>query len=395
MSPDARATDRWVLADAFDRAAPTYDAMVALSPGYHDQLASAAEALVERLPRPEPGTDSLVVLDLGCGSGASTRAVLDAWAARGGRGDAITCRASTRPRAWSRRPAPSRGRARSSSSSRMPWRTWSRRGRLDRRRHRRVPPAQRARPRAPRERGGPGAAPGRCVRRARLLRGGQRPRPGDLGGRLPRHHHPAGRGQALRRAAATSTRACATSTRWTPSVTGSSRPASSTSAPLVRRLAGRPRAHRRRVVTVVIPGRRTPRWRPGLDRRAVFHPPPAPAARQGGPDAVLPDPPRRRRGGGSRGSPRRWGWRSAASGHAPRARGGPRRTGALVAGRRRRGAGADEPGVPRVLPAVLQPRGRAARTDPTLERLRPLDDYPLVRAGGGADSFATSRAPRR
>lgn len=28
------------------------------------------------------------------------------------------------------------------------------------------------------------------------------------------------------------------------------------------------------------------------------------------------------------------------------------------------------------------------RTDPTLERLRPLDDYPLVRAGGGADSFA-------
>jgi ubiquinone/menaquinone biosynthesis C-methylase UbiE len=90
VSPDARATDRWLLADAFDRAAPTYDAMVALSPGYHDQLASAAGALVDRLPRPEPGTDSLVVLDLGCGSGASTRAVLDAWAARGGRGDAIT-----------------------------------------------------------------------------------------------------------------------------------------------------------------------------------------------------------------------------------------------------------------------------------------------------------------
>ena len=30
------------------------------------------------------------MLDLGCGSGASTRAVLDAWAARGGRSDAIT-----------------------------------------------------------------------------------------------------------------------------------------------------------------------------------------------------------------------------------------------------------------------------------------------------------------
>ena len=90
MSTDAPHTDEWVLADAFDRAAPTYDAMVALSPGYHDQLRTAAEALVERLPRPEPGTDSLVVLDLGCGSGASTRAVLDAWDRRGGRPDAIT-----------------------------------------------------------------------------------------------------------------------------------------------------------------------------------------------------------------------------------------------------------------------------------------------------------------
>jgi ubiquinone/menaquinone biosynthesis C-methylase UbiE len=72
----------WVLADAFDRAAPTYDAMVALSPGYHDQLRTAAEALVERLPA-RTGAPP-VVLDLGCGSGASTRAVLDAWAARGG-----------------------------------------------------------------------------------------------------------------------------------------------------------------------------------------------------------------------------------------------------------------------------------------------------------------------
>ena len=90
MSHDAPHPGEWVLADAFDRAAPTYDAMVALSPGYHDQLRSAADALVARLPRPEPGTDSLVVLDLGCGSGASTRAVLDAWDARGGRGDGIT-----------------------------------------------------------------------------------------------------------------------------------------------------------------------------------------------------------------------------------------------------------------------------------------------------------------
>jgi ubiquinone/menaquinone biosynthesis C-methylase UbiE len=71
----------WVLADAFDRAAPTYDAMVALSPGYHDQLRTAAEALVGRLPAPRGGVEP-VVLDLGCGSGASTRAVLEAWASR-------------------------------------------------------------------------------------------------------------------------------------------------------------------------------------------------------------------------------------------------------------------------------------------------------------------------
>ncbi len=72
----------WVLADAFDRAAPTYDAMVALSPGYHDQLRTAAEALVERLTR-GAGTRRSTVLDLGCGSGASTQAVLDAWATAG------------------------------------------------------------------------------------------------------------------------------------------------------------------------------------------------------------------------------------------------------------------------------------------------------------------------
>ncbi len=72
----------WVLADAFDRAAPTYDAMVALSPGYHDQLRTAAEALVDRLPRGADDRRS-TVLDLGCGSGASTQAVLDAWSAAG------------------------------------------------------------------------------------------------------------------------------------------------------------------------------------------------------------------------------------------------------------------------------------------------------------------------
>ncbi len=88
---DAPRSDDWVLADAFDRAAPTYDAMVALSPGYHDQLRTAAEALVERLSavRSQEGA-ALRVLDLGCGSGASTQAVLDAWSAGGRQADGLS-----------------------------------------------------------------------------------------------------------------------------------------------------------------------------------------------------------------------------------------------------------------------------------------------------------------
>jgi len=82
--------EAWVLADAFDRAAPTYDAMVALSPGYHDQLRTAAEALVERLPAPGTDGGASRVLDLGCGSGASSRALLTAWFAQGGSADDLT-----------------------------------------------------------------------------------------------------------------------------------------------------------------------------------------------------------------------------------------------------------------------------------------------------------------
>jgi ubiquinone/menaquinone biosynthesis C-methylase UbiE len=68
------------VAEAFDEAADRYDLMVGLNPGYHDHLRSAAEALAERLPRPS-GTNGAAVLrlaDLGCGSGASTRALLNA-----------------------------------------------------------------------------------------------------------------------------------------------------------------------------------------------------------------------------------------------------------------------------------------------------------------------------
>ena len=66
----------WRLADAFDRAAPSYDAMVALSPGYHDQLRRSAQALMSRAALPVDR--SMRVADLGCGSGASTAALLEA-----------------------------------------------------------------------------------------------------------------------------------------------------------------------------------------------------------------------------------------------------------------------------------------------------------------------------
>ena len=71
-------TEQWRLSAAFDRAAPTYDAMVALSPGYHAQLRRSADALLARIP--DRGAARLRVADLGCGSGASTAALLEAFA---------------------------------------------------------------------------------------------------------------------------------------------------------------------------------------------------------------------------------------------------------------------------------------------------------------------------
>ena len=64
---------------AFDRAAATYDVMVNLNPGYHRHLQSAADALAESLP---PGR-ALTVVDLGCGSGASTDALVNSMGHRG------------------------------------------------------------------------------------------------------------------------------------------------------------------------------------------------------------------------------------------------------------------------------------------------------------------------
>ena len=67
--------------EAFDEAAASYDLMVGLNPGYHHHLRGAAEALAERLPTEDPG--ELRLADLGCGSGASTRALLAAAQAAG------------------------------------------------------------------------------------------------------------------------------------------------------------------------------------------------------------------------------------------------------------------------------------------------------------------------
>ncbi|MEV0675074.1 class I SAM-dependent methyltransferase [Actinosynnema sp. NPDC050436] len=58
---------------AFDAGAPGYDLLVGLNPGYHAALRAAARAL--RLPDRGRGAR---VLDLGCGTGASTAALLEA-----------------------------------------------------------------------------------------------------------------------------------------------------------------------------------------------------------------------------------------------------------------------------------------------------------------------------
>lgn len=59
------------LSAAFDHASRTYDRLVAVNPGYHGQLRRS----VRRLGLPDEGR-GLRVLDLGCGTGASTAALL-------------------------------------------------------------------------------------------------------------------------------------------------------------------------------------------------------------------------------------------------------------------------------------------------------------------------------
>lgn len=60
---------------AFDRGARRYDLLVGLNPGYHRELAEGARALAEHLG---DAGGSTRIIDLACGSGASTRALLQA-----------------------------------------------------------------------------------------------------------------------------------------------------------------------------------------------------------------------------------------------------------------------------------------------------------------------------
>jgi ubiquinone/menaquinone biosynthesis C-methylase UbiE len=60
---------------AFDDVAHHYDRMVGLSPGYHEQLRASARAFAESLG-PTLAGEPHRLIDLGCGSGASTAALV-------------------------------------------------------------------------------------------------------------------------------------------------------------------------------------------------------------------------------------------------------------------------------------------------------------------------------
>jgi ubiquinone/menaquinone biosynthesis C-methylase UbiE len=74
MDTDAARETATGLATAFDRAAGRYDLLTGLNPGYHRHLAAAARELARRLG----ATPAPRLLDLGCGSGSSTVALLAA-----------------------------------------------------------------------------------------------------------------------------------------------------------------------------------------------------------------------------------------------------------------------------------------------------------------------------
>ena len=146
---------------AFSEAASRYDLMVALNPGYHRHLRRQRGALLER-PRPDRRVCALV--DLGCGSGASTRALLGDGLTRrrgprrGDRGRRVgrDARAGGTARVWPDCVRFDQGRAEA-----LPRQVWPRAGPAAGRRVRRVPVPQRA---STRRRGA-------CGRRARPAAG--------------------------------------------------------------------------------------------------------------------------------------------------------------------------------------------------------------------------------
>ncbi|MGE2833757.1 class I SAM-dependent methyltransferase [Mycobacterium sp. SMC-4] len=62
---------RYDVPGAFDAGATTYDVLVSANPGYHDHLTLSAQ----RMALPDQGA-GLRLLDIGCGTGASTAALL-------------------------------------------------------------------------------------------------------------------------------------------------------------------------------------------------------------------------------------------------------------------------------------------------------------------------------
>jgi ubiquinone/menaquinone biosynthesis C-methylase UbiE len=87
----ARAVRPDQVPEAFDEVADQYDLMVALNPGYHAHLRRSAQVLLDALDQPRwpSGRDGgsraepLRIVDLGCGSGASSRALVTALEATG------------------------------------------------------------------------------------------------------------------------------------------------------------------------------------------------------------------------------------------------------------------------------------------------------------------------
>lgn len=71
MRVGRRGLPREQVPGAFDVGAKAYDRLVGANPGYHEHLAKSAE----RLRIPGLG-DGLLILDIGCGTGASTAALL-------------------------------------------------------------------------------------------------------------------------------------------------------------------------------------------------------------------------------------------------------------------------------------------------------------------------------